>query len=525
MLSLVFLIISLSEVAAQFSVQGNKIFYNGSWVKFKGIGLTCTEYMMKPGMDDSGKGEWPGHWAYNYCFGGPPSAGATPVLNNEVPNVLKFLTGSQFATKPSVAKVALGSPYDQIMDNGSPSVMPIARIPLCGSCYLYDDDNDGGGHLAYQQTIDIIVQGLTGKGVAVILDLHWNCPDSTHISGCTGAQAAMALKNYGSYPGSLTLWDTISSKYKSNPLVLFELYNEPWIGNFTQWYSGDNTWAGMKEMYNAVRKNAPTNLVVIGGKDQYALDAQSGLAYYIQYKADTGSYPTNIVWNIHPYVGSGQGLEHSLGSAMRLALALKTIGPVIFTEFGQYCCGTKGTPCQGSGQCSDHNHGDWFVFNVANMAEQYDLSWIGWGWRGTNVNNAHRPCTDGQCECNQPDMRDTNGLTDGTAGGADWKQVWATFVTPTSIKVQDIDPDQKTIAVNYPQLAGFLPRPCIVPGFNLNDVCGYDLNTDVTTIPVNDLITQSLYVSFLPGLPPRGNCSAQGCPTYTCETYTGPCKK
>jgi len=356
------------------------------------------------------------------------------------------------------------------------------------------------------------------------LDLHWNCPDSTQISGCTGGQAAMALKNYGSYAGSVTFWNTVSAKYKGNPMVLFELYNEPWIGNFQQWYYGDSTYAGMKDMYTTVQANAPNNLVVIGGSTQYALDAQSGLAMYNQFFIDTGKYPTNIVWNIHPYVGAGQGLEHSLPSAMRLALGLKQMGPVIFTEFGQYCCGTTGTPCTGSGECTDHTHGDWFVYNVVNFGEQYDISWIGWGWRGTNVNNAHPPCVNGQTECNQPDMRDVGGvLTNGNAAGANWAQVWSVYVTAKQITVQDIDPSQQSIAPSAYESQGWLPKPCIVQGFNLNDICGYDLNTNVTTIPVSQFTSQSIYVSILPGLPPRGNCSAQGCPGYICETYTGPC--
>ena len=69
---------------------------------------------------------------------------------------------------------------------------------------------------------------------------------------------------------------------------------------------------------------------------------------------------------------------------MRLALAIKSgPGPVIFTEFGQYCCGTSGNKeCTGSaGQCSNHGTGDNFVYNIINFALQYDISWIGWAWR------------------------------------------------------------------------------------------------------------------------------------------------
>eukprot|EP01121_Diplochlamys_sp_Union-15-3_P007755 TRINITY_DN1999_c0_g1_i1.p1 TRINITY_DN1999_c0_g1~~TRINITY_DN1999_c0_g1_i1.p1 ORF type:complete len:541 (+),score=94.32 TRINITY_DN1999_c0_g1_i1:32-1624(+) len=519
---LLFVLVPFS--VSEFTVTGNKVFYNGEWVRFKGIGLTCTEYMLKPGMDNPGTGGYYGQWAYQSCFGGPSSSGGSVSLNSEIKNVLQYLTpGTHFKPNPTVIKVNFSSPYDQVIDYGYSKVMPIVRVPMAGSCYLYDIDTDTNDAKVYQEVIDQLVTALTSQKVTVVLDLHWNCPDSTKISGCQGAQAAMAFKKFGPYPGALTFWDTLSKKYGSNELVAYELYNEPWIMNFDQWYGGDNTYAGMKEMYDTVRKNAPKSLVIIGGKDQYALDAQSGLAYTIKYKQDTGSYPTNIIWNIHPYVGAGQGLEHSLRSAMRLALALKTVGPVILTEFGQYCCGSKGTPCQ-SGSCSDHLHGDNFVYNVANLAEQYDLSWIGWAWRGTNINNSHRPCQDGMAECNQPDMRDTGGvLTDATHGGADWQSVWNNFVSPSTIKVNDVSPGN--INKNDPQPAGFLPRPCIVGQFNLGDICGYDLSVDVRSLNYQDIIAQSLYDSILPGMPPKGNCTAQGCEGYPCQTYTGPCKK
>merc|ERR550532_3572577 len=139
--------------------------------------------------------------------------------------------------------------------------------------------------------------------------------------GCTGAQAAaMALKTFGSKPGAVEFWDQISKKYAGNSLVLYELFNEPWVQQFDSWYDGDDTYAGMRQMYDAVRKNTPHGLIIIGGKDQYALDAQSGLAFHLQYKKDTGRFPTNILWNIHPYVGGSQGLEHSLMSAVRHVL-------------------------------------------------------------------------------------------------------------------------------------------------------------------------------------------------------------
>eukprot|EP00727_Mastigamoeba_balamuthi_P010226 m51a1_g5826 hypothetical protein (702) ;mRNA; f:243951-247769 len=514
----------LAAAGTKFTTSGSKLLRDGQWVVLKGIGFTCTEYMMKPGMDD--KEAYKGFWARNYCFGGPTSAGGPVELNAEVDNVLKYLKpdtkGGSFVTSPAVKKVDLGTAYNQAVEFAAPQYQPAVRVPMAGSSYLYDEDTTTGDASVYRAIVDKLVAAFTSQGIVVVLDLHWNCPDSTKLSGCAGAQAAsMAAKQYGGKPGSVHLWDVISKAYAGNPYVFYELFNEPWIGTFEQWYAGDSAYAGMREMYDAVRANAPDGIVVIGGKDQYALDAQSGLAYYLRYKEERGKYPTGIMWNSHPYVGAAQGLEHSLPSVMRIALALKQVGPVVFTEFGQYCCSVGGTACKG-GKCDKHEYGDFFVYNVANTAAQYDVSWLGWGWRGVNRDNSLAPCEDGMAECNQPDMRDVGGvLTDGSRMGANWAKVWADYVAAKTITVRDAAPKAFTTADYEPE--GFLPRPCIHKGFNLGNICGWDLRTDVRTLKSSDFSSQTMWTGILPGLPPTGHCSSQGCPGFQCETYTGPC--
>jgi len=511
--------------AESFNVIGNQVFYGDTLVTFNGIGLTCTEYMLKPNMDS--QSPYPGYWAYNSCFGGPTSAGGPITLNSEVGNILKYL-GSTYVRKPTINKVKFNGSFAQVINMSTPEHFPIVRIPMSGSCYLYDEDTDTNDHTVYVDIIDAIVTNFTSNNVAVVLDLHWNCPDSTTLSGCQGAQSAsMALKNFGSKPGAVTFWSTISKKYANNPLVFYELFNEPWIGlnQFTAYYAGSDKYAGMKEMYDAVRQNDPTGIVIIGGAEGYALDAQSLTAFWLQYKIDTGSYPTNVIYNIHPYQGAGQGLEHSPQSAMRFALALKSgPGPVIFTEFGQYCCGGSGNnECTGgSGSCSNHATGDNFVYNIINMGLQYDISWIGWAWRG---NNDDYPCGS-KPDCQQPDMRSETGqLTSAEYGGADWSTVWKALVASNTLNVKDVT-NGKTLTHTQDEAAGYLVRPCISGDYNLGGICGWDLSVPTSSLTPSDLTSQSIYDSILPGIPPNGNCKLEGCSSinYQCQTYTGPCK-
>jgi hypothetical protein len=41
----------------------------------------------------------------------------------------------------------------------------------------------------------------------------------------------------------------------------------------------------------------------------------------------------------------------AIAGTLRLTLALQTIGPVVWTELGQYCCNSTPAPKQ---QCNDH---------------------------------------------------------------------------------------------------------------------------------------------------------------------------
>ena len=144
-----------------------------------------------------------------------------------------------------------------------------------------------------------------------------------------------------------------------------------------------------------------------------------------------------------------QGIWIALRSTLRLTLALQTIGPVVWTELGQYCCNScverhhsagwstastahwleapphppfptppDSTPAPKQ-QCNDHTHSDWFTHNVINLAAQLDVSWSAWAWRGQ-----------GEYGCGYPDVQGSNGvLTDGVAlGGANWAEIWATFM-------------------------------------------------------------------------------------------------
>lgn len=59
-------------------------------------------------------------------------------------------------------------------------------------------------------------------------------------------------------------------------------------------------------------------------------------------------------------------------------------------------------------------------------------------------------------------------------GGANWEEVWQTYVASKAVTVADNGDDAKINVTDY-EVKGFLPKPCIVPNFGMGDACGWPL--------------------------------------------------
>ena len=112
------------------------------------------------------------------------------------------------------------------------------------------------------------------------------------------------------------------------------IYTEPHLkkGEFDTYYNGNDTYVGFRELYDLIRRNDPNGIIIIGGMLQYAFDSPSQIAFYLQFKQDTGNYPTNIIYNFHPYQANPQGIGSAPQGAMLEMLSSKTIGPIFFSE-------------------------------------------------------------------------------------------------------------------------------------------------------------------------------------------------
>ena len=147
------------------------------------------------------------------------------------------------------------------------------RIPLNEDCWLGINGGAFGG-AKYRAALKAYVNLLTSNGMAVILDLHWAAPGSEQANG----QLGMADETHAP-----TFWSQVAAAYAShgagdtsgNSMVIFDLFNEPFITNWNCWLNGgacaldyrkaSYRVAGMAQLYRAARNTGARNVVILGG--------------------------------------------------------------------------------------------------------------------------------------------------------------------------------------------------------------------------------------------------------------------
>ncbi len=151
----------------------------------------------------------------------------------------------------------------------------IVRVPLNEDCWLgINGVSSSVGGANYRNAIVNYVNQLHAYGMYAILDLHWNAPGSTPATG----QQPMPDADH-----SPAFWNSVASTFKTDPAVIFDLYNEPQFISWSCWRDGTGcpvSWAvaGMQALVNSVRATGATQPIMVGGVS-YANDLSQWLAY------------------------------------------------------------------------------------------------------------------------------------------------------------------------------------------------------------------------------------------------------
>lgn len=231
------------------------------------------------------------------------------------------------------------------------------RLPLGEQFWLSSNCNYSPG---YQAEVSQVVNWITSLGMVALLDLHTNT-----VQGCEPDKP----HNMADELQSPTFWSQVAAQYKSNPLVAFDLYNEPHNITNQVWLDGGLTVdvyypfqayqaAGMQQLYYSVRNTGAKNLIFISGLN-WANNPPSQLVSgnNIVYAAHAYTCPDNpppSCTSLTPYDPS---------SILNTWVTFSSSHPVAVTEFGW--------PSQNDGT---------YIANVIAYARSHGWGWVAFAW-------------------------------------------------------------------------------------------------------------------------------------------------
>jgi hypothetical protein len=258
----------------------------------------------------------------------------------------------------------------------------VARVALNEDCWLgiNGDPSEYAGSI-YQAAIEQWVHTLNDAGLVVILELFSAAPGTNPATG----QWPMADADH-----SITFWSQVSAAFANDPSIMFDLFNEPFIGGFhpTQanwdcWLTGCTTsftactptdndpcrvvnyaTAGMQQLVDAVRgSGAPQPIMVASlnwAGDPCGVQDTGGNGGKCDWVAHRPHDPDNqLVDSFHTYNWTACA---NAACWQKDVAAEAAVAPVVATEVGENDCSSS------------------YMDSFMNWADQHNVSYLANSW-------------------------------------------------------------------------------------------------------------------------------------------------
>lgn len=226
----------------------------------------------------------------------------------------------------------------------------------------------GSGGLPYRKLVDDAVNLAASHGAYLVLDLHR-----------FGAPMAQ----------DIDFWKDAAIRYKNNPAVLFELFNEPHSISWKAWRDGGSlsdpanrstdanaaenkeqqegeVSTGMQALVNAIRATGARNLLIAGGLD-WGYDL-SGLKDYALHDSADGD---GIMYSSHIYPWKKDWQIHTLDAAAKYPIFLGEVGTPPDWSSAKFIPVNE--------QYEDLSKKEWAP-DVIGLIQKYKLNWTGFSF-------------------------------------------------------------------------------------------------------------------------------------------------
>ena len=164
--------------------------------------------------------------------------------------------------------------------------MNVLRLPISNWIYALNP-------ALYMSQLDRAIQLANSAGLYVVLDLH----DDAKSGSPYGDNAGLPKTE------SLAFWKIIAAHYKNNPMVMFDIFNEPKDTSWQQWLHGGGTVdganvVGFQDLVDAIRSVGAQQIIIVEpGSAGGGSPANAG---WVTIGNNTINDP-NIMYSLHIY--------------------------------------------------------------------------------------------------------------------------------------------------------------------------------------------------------------------------------
>lgn len=239
--------------------------------------------------------------------------------------------------------------------------MDVLRVPLSNWILALDPTR-------YISQLDQVVTQANAAGLYIVLDLHDDA-----LSGSPYGKGADVPKTE-----SVAFWKAISAHFKSNPMILYDVYNEPHSTGWQEWLHGGGmvggaTEVGFQDLVSAIRSQGAPQIIIVepgsAGKamGNGALAAQEG--GWATFPAADALADPNIAYSLHVYSGIADA------AAKQDAKWGPILGqhPLMYGEWS-FLVNERVAECRGVAR----DQADQVVNNFLNYMDARGASWIAW---------------------------------------------------------------------------------------------------------------------------------------------------